>query len=118
MSTPVTEPGGRRSADRSARLWALFDQAADLPPAEQQALLEAACADDPGLRAEVERLLADDARLGAAEGSAFLKTPVIRSTGEPPVDAAPSDPASEPPPPSQPSQGLPDELTRLLAPPE
>jgi hypothetical protein len=62
------------------RLWALFDQAADLPPAERQALLDAACADDPGLRAEVERLLAHDARLGAAEASACLKSPLLRTT--------------------------------------
>ena len=66
MTTPATGPGGRWPADRSRRLWALFDQAADLPPAEQQALLGAACAGDPGLRAAVERMLANDARLGAA----------------------------------------------------
>src|SRR5262245_14726173 len=79
------------------RLEALFHQAADLPPEERQALLDAACADDPGLRAEVERLLANDARLGAAEESAFLKSPVIRVAAEPPVTAAPSQPATEPP---------------------
>lgn len=75
---------------RRERLWALFDQAADLPPAEQQALLEAACADDPGLRTEVERLLASDARLGRPERSAFLRSPLIRADAEPPVGAAPS----------------------------
>jgi serine/threonine protein kinase len=80
MSAPDQDPGGGGPADRSRRLWALFDQAADLPPAEQQALLEAACADDPGLRARVERLLARDARLGAAEGSAFLQSPLLRPT--------------------------------------
>src|SRR5262245_9711716 len=66
--------------DRRARLWALFDQAADLPPQEQHALLDAACRDDAALRAEVERLLADDARLHADGGaSAFLDSPVARS---------------------------------------
>ena len=66
--------------DRRARLWALFDQAADLPPEEQHALLDAACRDDADLRAEVERLLADDARLHADEGAmAFLDSPVARS---------------------------------------
>src|SRR5262245_25734288 len=97
MDTP-TEPGGRQPADRSGRLWALFDQAADLPPAEQQALLEAACADDPGLRAEVERLLANDARLGDADGAAILKSPLLRTPNESPVGAAPSHPAGASPP--------------------
>src|SRR5260370_31625613 len=66
--------------DRRARLGALFDQAADLPPAQQRALLDGACADDPGLRAELEKLLADDARLGADQGmTAFLNSPLVRS---------------------------------------
>jgi WD40 repeat protein/predicted Ser/Thr protein kinase len=58
---------------------ALFHQAADLPPEEQRTLLDAACPADLGLRAEVERLLADDARLRADEGAAaFLDSPVVR----------------------------------------
>ena len=66
--------------DRRARLWALFDQAADLPPQEQHALLDAACPDDAALRAEVERLLAGDAGLHADGGArAFLDSPVARS---------------------------------------
>ncbi len=77
------------------RLWTLFDQAVDLPPAEQQALLDAACADDPELRAEMEQMLAGDARLGAAEGAAFLKSPLIRSTAEQPAGAVQSPPAGE-----------------------
>ena len=42
-----------------------------------EALLDAACQDEPALRAEVERLLAEDARLcaGDLEG-AFLKSPL------------------------------------------
>ena len=55
--------------ERRARLWALFDQAADLAPPEQRALLDAACPDD--LRAELERLLADDARYRLNNGGAF-----------------------------------------------
>jgi WD40 repeat protein/serine/threonine protein kinase len=73
------ESGEEWPAERSDRLWALFDQAADLPPAEQRALLDAACADDPGLRAEVERLLANDARIRSKDESAFLKSPLIRT---------------------------------------
>src|SRR5262245_56633409 len=66
--------------DRRARLWSLFEQAADLPPEDQHALLDAACRDDAALRAEVERLLAGDARLHAGGGaSAFLDSPVARS---------------------------------------
>src|SRR5688572_20762699 len=83
--------------DRRARLWALFDRAADLSPPEQQTVLDATCADDPGLRAEVEKLLADDARLRADGGTAFLDSPVVRPTRPqipPPAPAA--DPALPP----------------------
>jgi hypothetical protein len=45
------------------RVEELFHQAADLPPDEQQAFLDATCRNDPGLPAAVERLLADEARL-------------------------------------------------------
>jgi WD40 repeat protein/serine/threonine protein kinase len=62
---------------RDERVEALFHQAADLPPHEQRALLDAACPDDPGLRAEVERLLADDARLRASAPD-FLDSPLVR----------------------------------------
>jgi WD40 repeat protein/predicted Ser/Thr protein kinase len=67
----------------SDRVETLFHQASDLPPNERRALLDAACRDDPGLRAEVERLLADDARLRAEEGAgAFLNSPLVRSPHE------------------------------------
>src|SRR4051812_15666306 len=101
MSARNHELEGECPADRSGRLWALFDQAADLPPAEQQALLQAACPDDRALRAEVERLLANDARLEAGTRPAFLKSPLLRPPSEPPVGAAPSHSAGAPPLPAR-----------------
>jgi WD40 repeat protein len=83
--------------DRSRRLWALFDHAADLPPAEQRALLDTECADDPALRAEVERLLANDARL-ETPASGFLRSPVVRDAPEPTDRDTPSHPAEVPRP--------------------
>jgi WD40 repeat protein/predicted Ser/Thr protein kinase len=62
----------------SDRVEELFHQAADLPPDQQQALLDAACLGEPALRAAVEQLLADDARLRAAQGWAFLDSPLVR----------------------------------------
>jgi hypothetical protein len=46
--------------ERRERVWALFDEAADLPPAQHSAFLDSACADDTALRAEVESLLSHD----------------------------------------------------------
>src|SRR5262245_23668577 len=64
----------------SDRVETLFHQASDLPPDRRRGLLDAACRDDPGLRAEVERLLAEDARLHAEEGAAaFLDSPLVRT---------------------------------------
>jgi eukaryotic-like serine/threonine-protein kinase len=58
----------------------LFHQAADLPAQEQQAFLDAACPDNPALRALVAKLLADDARLRAGDGrAAILDSPLVRS---------------------------------------
>ncbi|MDO5611177.1 MAG: serine/threonine-protein kinase [Pseudomonadota bacterium] len=53
-------------AERRRRVSALFDAALDLPASQRAALLADACADDPALRAEVERLLAADATLDLA----------------------------------------------------
>ena len=111
MSAPDKEQAEGRPAQRSDRVWALFDEASDLPPAEQQALLEAACAGDFGLRAAVERLLTDDARLAAAEKGAFLKSPVIRTPAESPVGASPSPRSDDP---SLPRRIGRYRLTRLL----
>jgi WD40 repeat protein/predicted Ser/Thr protein kinase len=70
-----------------SRLWSLFDQAADLEPADQKSLLDAACSDDRTLRAEVEKLLAEDARLRLDKGrSEFLQSPVIHPSPNPSVE--------------------------------
>jgi WD40 repeat protein len=66
----------------------LFHQAADLSPDEQQALLDAACQGDPGLRAAVEQLLANDARLGADTDVTFLDSPLVRPS--PPTAVSPA----------------------------
>jgi formylglycine-generating enzyme required for sulfatase activity/tRNA A-37 threonylcarbamoyl transferase component Bud32 len=47
-------------ASRWQRIEALFDQAAALPVAERAAFLSRACGEEPGMRAEVESLLAAD----------------------------------------------------------
>jgi WD40 repeat protein/serine/threonine protein kinase len=83
------------------RAKALFHQAADLPPDEQRTLLDVACPDDPHLRAAVERLLADDARLRADAAAGFLNSPLVRSPPEPPPVADPSAPAGGPALPSR-----------------
>src|SRR5215213_2522342 len=48
----------------------VFAEALDLPPAAWPAFLDAACAGDPALRRQIERLLAAD-----AAGSRFLESP-------------------------------------------
>jgi serine/threonine protein kinase/tetratricopeptide (TPR) repeat protein len=55
---------------------ALFDRASALPPEERAAFLDAACRGDPGLRAEVESLLAYDRPGLLADG--LLKSPLLR----------------------------------------
>ena len=73
------------SEERRARRWAVFEETADLPPSEQQQALAALCAGDPELRAEVEKLLADEVWLHAGDGESFLQSPVLR-----PVPLAPT----------------------------
>src|SRR5262245_48033424 len=76
---PRRPAGGRRMAEgHGDRVDARFYQAADLPPEGQRALLDAACAGQPALRAAVERLLADDARLAAPGAGTFLDSPLLR----------------------------------------
>ena len=69
--------------DLRERAWAVFDQLADVPADQREAVLRAACGDDQALRAEVERLLAVDDRLAPAEGQAgFLQSPLVREEGK------------------------------------
>jgi predicted ATPase len=69
-------------ADRE-RVWALFDQAAELPPSERGAFLDGACRDEPAIRAEVESLLAHDLGSRTNENKdAFLKSPLRRAPME------------------------------------
>ena len=78
--------------DRRERAWAVFDQLADVPADQREAVLRAACGDDVGLRAKVERLLALDDRLAPAEGQAgFLCSPLLRppAPSHPGPDGAP-----------------------------
>ena len=53
--------------DLRERAWAVFDQLADVPAEQREAVLRAACGEDLALRTEVERLLALDDRLAPAE---------------------------------------------------
>jgi WD40 repeat protein len=73
------------------RVKQLFDQAVGLPPAQRAAFLEAACASDAVLRADVESLLACDTAFpegGGGEG--LLKSPVVRSPEPAPWPAGPA----------------------------
>lgn len=56
--------------ERWAQVNAVFAEAVELPAHQRAAFLAAACADDLGLRAEVEALLASDAQAGG-----FLESP-------------------------------------------
>jgi WD40 repeat protein/predicted Ser/Thr protein kinase len=90
----------------SDRIEALFHEAADLSPEEQRTLLDTACRDDPELRAAVEKLLADDARLRlGTSAAAILDSPVLRT-------ACPTDRASEPMLPPQGNRLLPHHIGR------
>jgi WD40 repeat protein len=76
----------------------LFDQAIVLPPEQRTAFLEAACAGDRALRAELESLLACDPGLtAAAGGEGLLKSPLVRSpapTRDPSVTLSPCHPVT------------------------
>src|SRR5262245_36434095 len=92
--------------DLRERAWAVFDQLADVPAEERDAVLRAACGDDLALRAEVDRLLAIDDRLAPTEGEAdFLQSPLLR----PPTPAGPASDRAQPP---QGGLRLPDHVGR------
>src|SRR5712692_1889358 len=58
--------------ERWERIKRLFDEALDLEPGSRAAFLDGSCQDDPGLRADVERLLAAHAIAGT-----FMETPLL-----------------------------------------
>src|SRR5271157_3336460 len=63
------------------RIQSVFDQAVALPPEQRAAFLDAACANDPSLRAEVESLLACDAGFPTGTNvEGLLKSPLVRSS--------------------------------------
>src|SRR4051812_49369833 len=60
------------NSDRSQRVYTVFEAALRCDPAGRPALLDSLCGDDTELRAEVERLLADDEQ---ASRDRFLTEP-------------------------------------------
>src|ERR1700741_4617197 len=68
------------------RVAELFEGVVELPEAERDAWLDAACGDDAALRAEVDRLLRADAR-----ASNFLERPpaLVAAAIESPAEALP-----------------------------
>jgi serine/threonine protein kinase len=64
------------SGDRWQRLQELFHQALALAPDQRASFLDRECAHDAGLRVEVDRLLAANARAGG-----FIREPAIESRG-------------------------------------
>ena len=76
----------------------LFAEALELPPEERGAFLDAACHGDPGLRADVESLLAYDSGLEIGErDESFLKSPLVRGVDRTPADLALQPERHEPP---------------------
>jgi hypothetical protein len=65
--------------ERHQRVYALFEAALRCDPAGRQVLLDERCAGDPELRAEVERLLAQDTK---AERGGFLAPPIPPGRGD------------------------------------
>jgi WD40 repeat protein/tRNA A-37 threonylcarbamoyl transferase component Bud32 len=65
--------------ERAQRVYTIFEAALRCDPAGRATLLDTLCGDDPGLRAEVERLLADDER---ASRDCFLTDPAPPGPGE------------------------------------
>jgi serine/threonine-protein kinase len=70
------------ASPRLQRLQALFHQAAELPEPERAAFLDAACAGDPALRAELEALLAVDQAGGDDVTIAARVLPLARALAD------------------------------------
>ena len=62
------------------RVSSVFLRASALPPAKRGAFLDGACAGDSELRAEVEAMLAQDAKVGATDAMA---APVLHAAAAP-----------------------------------
>jgi WD40 repeat protein len=78
------------TTEPSDLLQALFDQAADLTGAQREAFLDAACRGDPGLRAEVESLLAYAGRSASeTPRTGFLRSPLVRPEAMPRLPGMP-----------------------------
>src|SRR5437868_7194644 len=69
---------GPTTGERWERLAELFHAARALDPSERARFLDAACAGDAAMRADVERLLAADERAG---GRGFIEAPAVASLG-------------------------------------
>lgn len=69
--TPSVPDSGARSASRMVRVETLFWAAAAMARGEREAFLSVECADDPGLRRDVQRMVEADEQAGA-----FLELPV------------------------------------------
>ncbi|MEP6634805.1 MAG: serine/threonine-protein kinase, partial [Luteimonas sp.] len=70
-------------AERWRQVSDLFDRVADLPAAQREAVLSVACADDPALRAEVERLLAADQLTNPLDHDIAGKASALLLEGDP-----------------------------------
>ena len=79
------KPGPPPDLGRWRQIEPILDQALELPGPERGSLLAVACAGDPGLRAEVEALLAADAAAGGFLGlpaSEYAPDLLVEAAGE------------------------------------
>jgi WD40 repeat protein len=77
------------------RVQHLFDQAVTLPLEQRAAFLDAACAGDAALRAEMEALLALDDSFSDTSNDGLLKSPVVRAPEDEPPGVRPAVPGYE-----------------------
>src|SRR5262249_19329547 len=92
---PAGSRGRAMTPRRREPVWALFDQAVQLPPSERDAFLDAACEGDAGLRAEVASLLAHDASSAGRDEDTFLRSPLLRAPEGPATLPSPPDASAE-----------------------